>query len=102
MNVITDVTTLVAVLGVLAFVVSVISQLVKDMGFVNDLPVALTSTIISVILTVLSYIGYCSYAVISVEWYMVVASAVAGFIVSYISLYGWKKVCDLYKKHKKN
>ena len=102
MNIITDVTRLVAVLGVLAFVVSVIIQLIKDMGFAKELPVALTSTIISIILTVLSYIGYCSHLVISVEWYMVVASAVAGFIVSYISLYGWKKVSDLYKKHKKN
>ncbi len=101
MNIVTDTTTVMAVLGVLAFAVSVITQLLRDMGFTNKIPNALPSTVIAVVLTVLAYMGYCSYSAINIEWYMIAGTIVAGFVVAYISLYGWKKICDLYQKHKK-
>lgn len=101
MSIITDATTLIAILGTLAFITNVITQIFKDMGIIKSIPIALPSTIIALIVTVIAYLGYCSYIAIQAKWYMLVASIVVGFIVAYIALHGWQKICELYHKHKK-
>lgn len=101
MTELTDFTTIIAVLGVLAFLVSVITQVTKEMWFLDKIPTALQVTVLSVVLTVVAYFAYISYNQIQMQWYFVVGAIIGGFLVAFVSMFGWKKLSELFTRFKK-
>lgn len=98
MNLITQVTILVSLL---AFTVSVITEVLKTSLKIVDRNSALSVIILSLILTPMTVIAYCQYHLIEMTWYMYVGSVIGGFIVAFISMFGWEKIQELYDKYKK-
>lgn len=93
-------TILLAVVGALAFIVSVITQVIK--GIFNNIPTDLVVFVLSIALTVTAFIAYMQYIKAEMLWYMIVASVIAGFIVAFVAMFGWEKLSELWKRFGKD
>ena len=100
MEITTIITVLLSVAGILAFIISVITQLTKEISFLNKIPTSLQVIVTSLVLCLLTYFGYSAYVGISIEWYYVVGTIIGSFIVSYISMCGWEKASEIYDSFK--
>ena len=88
------------ILGILAFVVSVIIEVIKNVSFLKNIPTDLVVIVLSEVLTVLSFLAYMSYNSIAVTWYLAVGAFIAGFFVAFVAMYGWDKITELYNRFK--
>ena len=50
------------------------------------------AVIVSMVLTLVAFFAYCQICSIAVEWYMVVAAVVVGFLTSYAAMFGFDKL----------
>lgn len=87
-------------IGLTAFVVSIITQAIKDMPFLVKIPTNVIVLVISLILCPVEVIVLCQYFKIVIEWYYVFASFIASFFVYLVSTGGWEKVTELWKRTK--
>lgn len=87
-----------AIIGALAFMVSVITQVFKGVGLLSKIPTDILVFILSIGLTVTAFVAYMQYIHHVILWYMILASIMAGFIVAFVSMYGWEKLNDLWKR----
>lgn len=91
-----DVSQAIAFLGVMAFIVSVVTEALKKWTwFDSRMPTALTVIILSLILCPACMLGLASYYGVAIEWFMVFASFIAAFIVALVSMEGWERVTEL-------
>lgn len=93
-------TILLAVVGGLAFIVSVITQVIKDIF--KNVPTDLVVFALSIALTVTAFVAYIQYIKAEMLWYMIVASVIAGFIVAFVAMFGWEKLSELWKRFGKD
>lgn len=87
-------------IGVLAFLVSVIVQAVKEMPVFKKMQTSVVALAVSLILTPISVIVLCNYYRIVIEWYYIVAAIVAAFIVYLVSTGGWERVTGIWNRSK--
>ena len=66
-----NVTLIMAVVGVLAFVVSVITQVFKGVGVLSKIPTDILVFVLSIVLTVVAYVAYMDYIQQTIIWYMI-------------------------------
>lgn len=92
---------LLTVIGVLAFLVSVITEVTKDVSFLRKIPTDIQVIVLSVVLCITAYLTYTSYYVIVVHWYYITACIMVAFIVSFVAMYGWDKFTTLYSRFNK-
>ena len=95
-----QVTTLMGVVGAIAFVVSVITQVLKGVKPLDKLPTDILVFILSIVLTLVAFFAYASYAGLTVLWYYVVGAVIGGFIVAFVAMYGWTKLKELWDRFK--
>lgn len=91
-------TSIIAIIGVSAFIVSVITQVIKEMPLISDIPTSLLVLTLSVSMTTAAYIAYAQYSYMKLHWYMIAASIIAGFFVAFVAMFGWEKISDIYRK----
>lgn len=91
-------TSLIAIIGVLAFMVSVITQVIKEMPIITNIPTSLLVITLSVSMTPAAYIAYAQYSYMQLHWYMIAASIIAGFFVAFVAMFGWEKINDIYSR----
>lgn len=84
------------VIGVLAFLVSIVVEVLK--GVFAKLPTDILVFLLSVVLTIIAYFTATSYFKHPVVWYEVVGVIIGGFLVAFVAMYGWSKFSDLYKR----
>lgn len=87
-------------IGLTAFVVSIITQAIKDMPFLTKVPTSVVVLILSLILCPVEVIVLCQYFKIVIEWYYIFASFIASFIVYLVSTGGWERVTELWNRTK--
>ena len=58
----------------------------------RKLPTNILAVIVSMVLTLVAFFAYCQICSIAVEWYMVVAAVVVGFLTSYAAMFGFDKL----------
>lgn len=91
-----DVPQAVAFLGVMAFLVSAVTEALKKWTwFDSRVPTALTVIILSLILCPACMLGLVSYYGAAIEWFMVFASFIAAFVVALVAMEGWERVTEL-------
>lgn len=88
----------VLVIGILAFGVSVIVQVIKSLPGFKKVPTNAVVFILAVILSVIGILVYCQIMAIVIYWYYVVAAVILGFFVAYIAIFGWTQFNELYKR----
>lgn len=96
-----NMTLVLGVLGVLAFAVELIVELTKALPGIKNMPTQLYAIIVSMIVCILALFIYAAYAKITVLWYYIVLAVFMGFVVAYISIYGWETINKLYSRYKK-
>lgn len=95
---INSITSLVAAVGALAFMVSVITQVFKGVGVLSKLPTDILVFVLSIGLTLVAFVAYMQHIQQAILWYMVVAAIMAGFIVAFVAMYGWEKFSELWER----
>lgn len=98
---INSVTSLVAVIGALAFMVSIITQVFKGVGVLSKIPTDILVFVLSIGLTVVAFVAYMQYIQQTILWYMIIAAIMAGFVVAFVAMYGWEKFSELWKRFNK-
>ena len=93
---------LVVAVGALAFVVSVITEVIKGIGVMKKVPTDIVVIILSMVLTVVAFFAYAQYVALVVAWYWVVAALICGFFVAFIAMYGWSKLNELWTRFNPN
>jgi hypothetical protein len=89
-------------IGVLAFFVSLITQVIKEMPGLKNIQTNAVALAVSVILCPLAVIIACQYFNIVITWYYVFAAFIAAFIVYLVSTGGWEKVAEMWQRTKYN
>ena len=87
-------------IGVLAFVVSMIVQVIKEMPYLVKLPTNAVALAVSLILCPMAVVIACQYFKIVIVWYYVFASFVAAFIVYLVATGGWERVHEMWNRTK--
>ena len=90
----------VLIVGILAFIVSVIVEVTKNITWLKSVPTDAEVLILAIVITLAAFFAYVSYANIVITWYLIVGAAIGGFFVAFIAMYGWTKLSELYKRFK--
>ena len=93
---------LVVAVGALAFIVSVITEVVKRIGAMKKVPTDVVVLALSMVLTVVAFLAYAQYTSIAIVWYWIVAAIICGFFVAFIAMYGWNKLTELWARFNPN
>lgn len=96
-----NMTTILAVIGALAFMVSVITQVFKGVGVLAKIPTDILVLVLSIGITVTAFVAYMQYIQQTILWYMILAAILAGFLVAFVAMYGWEKFAELWNRFKK-
>ena len=97
----TNMTGILAVIGALAFIVSVITQVFKGVGVLAKIPTDILVLVLSIGITVTAFVAYMQYIQQTIIWYMILAGILAGFSVAFVAMYGWEKFAELWSRFKK-
>lgn len=95
---ITNMTLLLGVIGILAFTVSIIVQVFKGVSVLKKIPTDILVFVLSIGLTVTAFVAYMQYVQQAILWYMIIAAILAGLLVAFVAMYGWEKVSELWKR----
>lgn len=87
-------------IGALAFLVSVITQVIKEMPGLKNIQTNAVALALSVVLCVLSVVILCIYFNITMIWYYIVGSVILAFIVYLVATGGWEKVSEMWNRTK--
>lgn len=88
--------------GMLAFLVSIITQVIKEMPKLKEIQTNVVALAVSLILCPVATVIACQYFKIVIEWYYVFASFIAAFIVYLVSTGGWERVTEMWGRTKYN
>lgn len=89
-------------ISVMAFFVSVITQVIKSWPKLDKLPTSVVVIVLSLILCPVTFIALMSYLRQSIEWYMVFACVMAAFIVALVAMDGWERIKEIWNRSKYN
>lgn len=85
-------------IGALAFLVSVITQVIKEMPGLVNIQTNAVALVVSLILCPLAVVVLCIYLQIQIIWYYIVAAVIAAFIVYLVATGGWEKVAEMWRR----
>lgn len=85
----------IGVLGALAFAVSLVTEMLKDLPGIKKLPTKALVILVSLIVTVAALLVYTAYAGIRFQWYYIVPAVFTAFVAAYIAMYGWDTLKEL-------
>lgn len=96
------VTYMLAGIGILAFFVSVVVQVIKEMPWLKKIQTNVVALAVSLIITPIAVVVLCMYFNIVITWYYIFASFLAAFVVYLVSTGGWEKVSEMWNRSKYN
>lgn len=85
-------------IGALAFLVSIITQVIKEMPGLKNIQTNAVALVISLILCPLAVIILCIWLDIRIIWYYVIGAVIAAFIVYLVATGGWEKVAKMWRR----
>ncbi|PHV71922.1 hypothetical protein CS063_00120 [Sporanaerobium hydrogeniformans] len=85
-------------MGVLVFLVTAVVEVTKKLVPIKTDYYVLG---VSVLLSVLSYLVYVSYNKAAIIWYYIVGAITLGFLVAYVSMFGWEKFIKLWEQSRR-
>ena len=89
-----------ALIGGLAFLVSIIVQVIKELPGLKNIPTSIVALAASLILCPVALIVLCTYMKIMITWYYVFASFLAAFVVYLVATGGWEKIKEIWDRTK--
>ena len=95
-------TYILAAIGGLAFVVSVIVQVIKELPWLQGIQTSVVALAVSMILCPLAVVIACQYFKVVIVWYYVFASFMAAFLVYLVATGGWERVTAIWQRTRYN
>lgn len=89
-----------ALIGALAFLVSIIVQVIKELPGLDRIPTSIVALVTSLILCPVALVVLCTYYKMAVTWYYIFASIIAAFVVYLVATGGWEKVKGIWDRTK--
>lgn len=96
-----NISIVITVVGILTVMTNIIVEVLKKLTF-NVIPTQFLAAIVSEVLTILIYVGYCNYCDLKVTWYFVTAAIVLGFMVSYAAMFGFDTLKKIINEEVRN
>lgn len=96
--ILSNVSQLLIVVAVICTLISVITEFTKEIGFLKKIPTSLQVLILSIIICVVAFFAYISYAEIPFVWYYLVAVIFTSFIVAIVCCKGWDYLLEIWKR----
>lgn len=87
-------------IGVLAFLVAAIVQVVKELPGLQRIQTSLVAFAVSLVLCPLAVVIVCLYLGIAVTLYYITASIIAAFLVYLVATGGWERVTEIWRRTK--
>ena len=87
-------------IGVLAFLTSIITQVIKEMPGLKNIQTNAVALVIALILCPLAVVTLCIYLQIKIVWYYIVGAVIAAFIVYLVATGGWERVKEMWDRTK--
>lgn len=91
----------VAAVAVLAFIVSMITEVIKELKPLDTIPTNLVVIVLSMVITTVFYFSLNEYYGRPYMWYELCTTIIAAFIVAFVAMYGWTKFTELWDRFKK-
>ena len=88
--------------GVLAFLTSLIVQVIKELPGIKNIQTNVVALIVSAILCIVAMLLLCTYYRMPVVWSYVVAALVTAFLVYLVATGGWEKLKAIWDRTKYN
>lgn len=89
-------------IGVMAFLVSVVTQVIKSWPGLDKLPTSAVVIVLSLVLCPVMFVVAMEYLKRPIVWYMMVACVITSFIVALVAMGGWEKVKEIWDRAKYN
>lgn len=89
-------------IGGLAFLTSIITQVIKEMPGLKNIQTNVVALVIALILCPLEVVILCIYLHIVIMWYYIIGAVIAAFIVYLVATGGWEKVSEMWNRTKYN
>ena len=89
------------IIGAMATFVTIVTEFTKTWGFLDRIPTSLQVLVVSMLVSVLSVVIYVQMQKAEMMWYYIVGAIVLGWIVAYVSMYGWEKLTEMWGRFKK-
>lgn len=87
-------------IGVMAFLVSVITQVIKELPGIKEIPTAALVIVLSLILCPVALVAILSWIRQPITWYMIFGCMIAAFIVALVAMDGWERVAEIWSRTK--
>lgn len=87
-------------IGALAFLVSIITQAIKEMPGLKNIQTNAVALVIALILCPLAVVILCIYLQIAIMWYYIIGAVIAAFIVYLVATGGWERVKEMWDRTK--
>lgn len=85
-------------IGVMAFFVSVITEVVKSWPGLEKLPTSSVVIVLSMALCPAAFLALMRWRRQAVEWHMMFACVMASFIVALVAMDGWERVKGIWDR----
>ena len=89
------------IIGAMATFVTIVTEFTKTWGFLDRIPTSLQVLAVSMLVSILSVVIYVQMQKAEMVWYYIVGAIVLGWIVAYVSMYGWEKLTEMWGRFKK-
>ena len=89
---------LLTAIGVMAFIVSVITQVIKSWPGLEKLPTAAVVIVLSLILCPAAFMALMAWQQQPITWYMVFACMIAAFVVALVAMDGWERIKEIWER----
>ena len=89
---------LLTAIGVMAFIVSVITQVIKSWPGLEKLPTAAVVIVLSLILCPAAFMALMAWQKQPITWYMVFACMIAASVVALVAMDGWERIKEIWER----
>ena len=85
-------------IGVMAFFVSLITQVIKAWPGLSALPTQALVIVLSLLLCPVAFVALMAWLKHPIEWYMMFACFLVAFIVALVAMDGWERLKEIWDR----